>query len=67
MELTAENYYGMEANKAYMSVSQFKDFNGTYGKMACEFEAMEKLEERWKPDSVVGRKLCGLVHRGNTG
>lgn len=50
MELTAENYYGMEANKAYMSVSQFKDFNGTYGKMACEFEAMEKLEERWKPE-----------------
>ena len=32
MELTAENYYGMEANKAYMSVSQFKDFNGTYGR-----------------------------------
>ena len=29
MELTAENYYGKEANKAYMSVSQFKDFNGT--------------------------------------
>lgn len=50
MELTAENYYGTEANKAYMSVSQFKDFNGTYGKMACEFEAMEKLEERWKPE-----------------
>ena len=50
MELTAENYYGMEANKAYMSVSQFKDFNGTYGKMACELEAMEKLEERWKPE-----------------
>lgn len=50
MELTAENYYGKEANKAYMSVSQFKDFNGTYGKMACEFEAMEKLEERWNPE-----------------
>ena len=43
MELTAENYYGMEANKAYMSVSQFKDFNGTYGKMACEFEAKKNM------------------------
>lgn len=49
MVLTAENYYSKEANLAYMSVSQFKDFNGTYGKIACEFEAVEKLHERWNP------------------
>jgi len=48
MVLTAENYYSKEANKEYMSVSQYKDFAGTYGKMACEFSAIEKLEERWK-------------------
>lgn len=42
-----ENYYSKEANKEYMSVSQYKDFAGTYGKMACEFSAIEKLEERW--------------------
>ena len=53
MELTAKNYYGKEANKAYMSVSQFKDFAGTYGKMACEFEAMEKMEERWSPEPTT--------------
>ena len=47
MVLTAENYYSKEANKEYMSVSQYKDFAGTYGKMACEFSAIEKLEERW--------------------
>lgn len=47
MVLTAENYYSKEANKEYMSVSQYKDFAGTYGKMACEFSAVEKLEERW--------------------
>ena len=47
MVLTAENYYSREANKEYMSVSQYKDFAGTYGKMACEFSAVEKLEERW--------------------
>ena len=28
-------------------MSQYKDFAGTYGKMACEFSAIEKLEERW--------------------
>ena len=48
MVLTAENYYSKEANKEYMSVSQYKDFAGTYGKMACEFSAVEKLEERWE-------------------
>ena len=42
MVLTAENYYSQEANEEYMSVSQFKDFCGTYGKMPCEFTAMEK-------------------------
>ena len=47
MVLTAENYYSKEANKEYMSVSQYKDFAGTYGKMACEFSTVEKLEERW--------------------
>lgn len=44
MVLTAENYYSQEANEEYMSVSQFKDFCGTYGKMPCEFTAMEKLK-----------------------
>ena len=48
MVLTVENYYSKEANKEYMSVSQYKDFAGTYGKMACEFSAVEKLEERWE-------------------
>ena len=32
MQLTAENYYSQEANREYMSVSQFKDFAGTYGR-----------------------------------
>ena len=50
MILSADNYYSEEANRQYMSVSQFKDFNGTYGKVACEFEAMEKLAGRWKPE-----------------
>ena len=41
MELTAENYYSPEANAEYMSVSQFKSFAGTDGKLACEAEAMQ--------------------------
>ena len=61
MVLTAENYYSKEANLAYMSVSQFKDFNGTYGKMACEFEAMEKLHERWTPEKSTPLLVGGYV------
>lgn len=33
MQLTEENYYSDIANYEYMSVSQFKDFNGTYGRV----------------------------------
>lgn len=50
MQLTDENYYSQEANKEYMSVSQFKDFAGTYGKLPCQFTALEKLEGRWEQE-----------------
>ncbi len=43
MQLTADNYFSEAANYEYMSVSQFKDFAGTYGKVACEACAMAKL------------------------
>lgn len=58
MVLTAENYYSREANKEYMSVSQFKDFAGTYGIQPCEFKAMEKLEGRWE-DKVSTAMMVG--------
>ena len=48
MELTAENYYSQIANEEYMSVSQFKDFNGTYGRLACEHTALAKLYGTWE-------------------
>lgn len=41
--LTPENYYSQEANMQYVSVSQYKDFNGTTGKLGCEAYAMAKL------------------------
>ena len=50
MELNESNYYSKEADKAYMSVSQFKNFNGTYGRQGCEFGAIEQMEGRWKPE-----------------
>ena len=53
MKLTSENYYSPEANREYMSVSQFKDFAGTYGKIPCEFEALEKLNGRWEMEKTT--------------
>lgn len=43
LKLTPENYYTKEANMQYVSVSQYKEFNGTTGKMGCEAYAMAKL------------------------
>lgn len=41
--LNSSNYYSAEADKKYMSVSQFKDFHGTYGIPGCERTAMMRL------------------------
>lgn len=43
MMLTSENYYSNEADKEYLSVSQYKNFAGTLGKIGCEAYAMAKL------------------------
>lgn len=48
MILNNETYYSQKANEEYMSVSQFKDFNGTYGRLACEHTALEKLHGTWE-------------------
>lgn len=48
MILTNENYYSIEANREYMSVSQFKDFR------KCEAMALATLNGEWeKPKSVA--------------
>lgn len=43
MKLTADNYYSDMANYEYMSVSQYKDFVGTYGRKGCEEMALAKI------------------------
>ena len=48
MQLTNENYYSKEANEEYLSVSQYKNFMGTYGKRGCEEYALAKIEGTWE-------------------
>ena len=56
-QLTADNYYSDEANREYLSVSQFKDFVGTYGRMGCEEMALAKIRGEYKTE-LFTRKLC---------
>ena len=50
MLLTSENYFSREADNAYMSVSQYKNFIGTHGKVGCEAYALAKLNGTWVED-----------------
>jgi hypothetical protein len=44
LTLTNDNYYSADANKDYMSVSQFKDFAGTTCHLSCEETALLKYQ-----------------------
>lgn len=61
MILTAENYYSQEANRTYMSVSQYKDFCGSMGKIPCEAQALAKLCGEWKMDKTTALLVGSYV------
>ena len=47
LKLTEENYYSVEANKQYLSNSQYKDFCGCHGFRGCEEQALAKINGEW--------------------
>lgn len=55
MVLTNNNYYSKEANKAYMSVSQFKDFT------KCEAMAMAKLNGEFEQSKTTALLVGSYV------
>lgn len=61
MVLTNENYYSREANTEYMSVSQYKEFAGTFGFLGCEFKAMEELNSRWSDEPTTAMLVGSYV------
>ena len=63
MQLTAENYYSQEANREYMSVSQFKDFSGTYGSSCMALcISTDKIPHLLSNSLItVFNELCGCV------
>lgn len=61
MILTAENYYSLEANENYLSVSQYKNFCGSLGKVPCEAEAMALLGGEWLEETSTSMMVGSYV------
>ena len=61
MELNGDNYYSIEANQEYMSVSQFKEFAGTFGRTGCEFQAVMKEKGEWEEKTSTPLIIGGYV------
>lgn len=61
MILTAENYFSQEAGREFLSVSQYKDFMGSLGKVACEAEAMAKLNGEWEMEKTTALMVGSYV------
>jgi len=61
MILTAENYYSREANEKYLSVSQYKSFCGSLGKVPCEAEAMALLNGEWEEETSTSMMVGSYV------
>lgn len=61
MILTNENYFDQETNREYLSVSQYKDFCGTLGKVACEEQALAKLKGEWQMEKTTALLVGSYV------
>lgn len=49
MELTEQNYYSKEVDKAFLSVSQYKKAFGTYAYKGCEAQMLGELRGEYTP------------------
>lgn len=65
MELNKDNYYSLEANRHYMSVSQFKSFLPSYG--GCEAQAMAKINGEYVDPQKNAFDEGHYVHAWNEG
>jgi hypothetical protein len=59
LKLTSENYFGLDAAKAYCSVSQLKRFIGSGGKVGCEVQALAEINGEIDPPEPSKAMLLG--------
>ncbi len=65
MILTKSNYHSLEANRLYMSCSQFKDFAPPFG--GCEARAVAKLKGQYEEPGKQAFVEGHYVHAWNEG
>lgn len=61
MNLTESNYYTAEANKAYCSASQFKDFIGFPLKPGCEERALKTINGEYEPETTKALLMGSIL------
>lgn len=61
MEVNRENYYSTDANREYMSVSQYKDF------LTCPVMAMAKINGIYQPEPTTEFLVGSYIHSWNDG
>lgn len=61
MNLTPQNYHSLEANMAYCSVSQYKEFVGTMGRPSCEARALARLRGEWQEEKTTALLVGSFV------
>ena len=67
MQLTNENYYSVEANKHYMSVSQLKNFIGTPFLKGCEKRALAEINGEYEREKTTSLLVGSYVDTALTG
>lgn len=65
MKLTPSNYFSLEANRHYMSNSQFKGFVSSFG--GCEAQAMAKINGEYEQPDSVAFMAGKFMHAWNEG
>ena len=60
MTLTNNNYFSAEANREYLSVSQYKDFVGSVGIKGCEARALAELNGEYEREKSTALLVGSL-------
>ena len=61
MTLTSSNYFSAEANREYLSVSQYKDFVGSTGIKGCEARALAELNGEYEREKSTALLVGSYV------
>ena len=61
MKLNSQNYYSVEANNEYLSVSQYKEFLGWLGKNGCEARGYARLRGEYTEEPSTAMLVGSFV------